>query len=127
MLAAIAALLVVPAVADAGGLPRVTSGHRPGPDVLYERAARAPQLANVKPFRAKPILVSGATAYRRGEFLYQDFLYDSHGAGGTPDPADPFKSGDFTFSPKAGTLTYPSDPAFANDTSSRCTARPSRG
>lgn len=117
MLAAAAALLVVPsaAAAQAAGLPEVSSGHRPGPDVLYERAARAPQLANAKPFRAKPILVSGAMAYRQGEFIYQDFLYDSHGAMGAPDPNDPFAPGDHTFSPKAGTLTYPSDPAFAND------------
>ena len=89
---------------------------RPGPDVLYEKPATAPQLTNARPFRAKPILVSGATAYRRGEFLYQDFLYDSHGAAGTRDPEDPFDPvGGFLFSPKAGTLTYPSDPAFAND------------
>jgi hypothetical protein len=107
--------LVVAAPAYAGSLPTVKSGHRPGPDVLYEKAARAPQLTNAKPFRAKPILISGATAYRRGEFLYQDFLYDSHGAAGTPDPSDPFTESDYTFSPKAGTVTYPSDPAYAND------------
>ncbi len=114
-MAALALLLTVPATAAAAGLPGVRSGHRPGPDVLYEKPPRAPQLENARPFRARPILISGATAYRRGEFLYQDFLYDSHGAQGAPDPEDPFKPGDFAFSPKAGTLTYPSDPAFAND------------
>jgi hypothetical protein len=114
-LTAAAALLAAPAADAAGGLPSVRSGHRPGPDVLYEKPARAPELTNARPFRAKPILVSGATAYRRGEFLYQDFLYDSHGASGTRDPEDPFGQIEYAFSPKAGTLTYPSDPSFAND------------
>ncbi|MEA2123225.1 MAG: hypothetical protein QOI80_7 [Solirubrobacteraceae bacterium] len=114
ILGVVVALAIV-SPAQAGSLPKVKSGHRPGPDVLYEKAARAPQLENVAPFRAKPILVSGATAYRRGEFLYQDFLYDSHGAAGVADTSDPFTVSDYTFSPKAGSLTYPSDPVYAND------------
>jgi hypothetical protein len=57
-------------------------GQRPGPDLLYARPSVAPQLENAGAWRAEPILVSGATAYRRGEFLYQDFLYDDRGARG---------------------------------------------
>ena len=44
-----------------------------------------------------------------GEFLYQDFLYDDHGARAPfPDPNDPRTSGN-TFSPPNGTYTYPTD------------------
>ena len=56
-------------------------GPRPGPRVLYAPPAAAPQLANGGVWRAAPILVSGASAYRAGEFVYQDFLYDDLGAG----------------------------------------------
>src|SRR5204862_6623018 len=55
-----------------------------------------------------------ASAYRRGEFLYQDFLYDDHGAREQPDPADP-RAGIDTFSKPSGTYTYPTDPAYANN------------
>src|SRR5947208_9500528 len=68
-------------------------GPRPGPDVLYGAPAVAPQLENVGVWSAAPILVSGASAYRGGEFLYQDFLYDDHGAAEAPDPADPPRGG----------------------------------
>ena len=75
-----AAVLVVPASAGAGSLYS-GPGPRPGPDILYRKPATSPpQLANVNPWKAPPILVSGTTAYRNGEFLYQDFLYDDHGA-----------------------------------------------
>ena len=47
-----------------------------------DRICRASQLQNTGVWRASPILVSGASAYRHGEFLYQDFLYDDHGARG---------------------------------------------
>jgi hypothetical protein len=53
-------------------------GPRPGPAILYAAPATAPQLTNVSPWQAPPILVSGTTAYRDHEFLYQDFLYDDH-------------------------------------------------
>ncbi len=62
------------------------TGPRPGPDILYAPKPRAPQLENAGVWRAKPILVSGASAYRDGEFLYQDFLYDDHGARGRARP-----------------------------------------
>ena len=69
------------AVSTPAGLP--TDVPRPGPDLLYWPAAVAPQLENVGVWQAPPILISGANAYRSGEFLYQDFLYDDHGAEGT--------------------------------------------
>src|SRR5207248_1801951 len=65
------------------------AGPRPWPDVLYGAPAVAAQLENVGVWSAPPILVSGASAYRGGEFLYQDFLYDDHGAAEIPDPTDP--------------------------------------
>jgi pimeloyl-ACP methyl ester carboxylesterase len=61
--------------------PVVAAPPRPGPDVLYRPAPRAPQLENTGVWKAAPLLVSGASAYRSGEFLYQDFLYDDQGAG----------------------------------------------
>jgi hypothetical protein len=78
-----------------GGTPR------PGPDILYSPLAHAPQLENSGPWRARPILISGASAYRDGEFLYQDFIYDDLGAAGK------------STAPATGTYTYPTDPAYA--------------
>ena len=89
-------------------------GPRPGPSILYETTAVAPQLTNTGIWRASPILVSGTTAYRDGEFLYQDYLYDDHGAHELPDPTDPRASGD-TFSKPNGTYTYPTGPGYNDD------------
>src|SRR3954467_6879144 len=117
LLVALVAATAAPAAQaqQAPGLPQVASGHRPGPDALYAKPADAPQLDNAAPWKASPILVSGAQAYRDGEWLYQDFLYDDHGALGVPDPGTPWDEGSFTFSPPGGTFTYPSDPAYANN------------
>jgi hypothetical protein len=104
-----------PAPAADPGLPSVGSGHRPGPDALYEPPADAPQLDNSGPWKAAPILVSGASAYRGGEWLYQDFLYDDHGAAGTPDSNAPVGPNAFLFAPAAGTYTYPTDPVYADN------------
>ncbi len=97
-------------------------GPRPGPNILYAPLADAPQLQNTGVWRAPPILVSGASAYRDGEFLYQDFLYDDHGArASTRDPGDqrPQPGGQGTsgdiFSQPNGTYTYPTDPRYADN------------
>jgi hypothetical protein len=112
---AVLAVLAVPA-AGIAKLPEVGSGPRPGPDALYAAPpVEVPQLENDGPWEARPILVSGASAYRRGEFLYQDFLHDDRGAAGARDESDPFGPSDFTFSPRAGTLTYPLDSVFSNN------------
>ena len=110
--------LALPAAAAAADrdLPAVGSGHRPGPDALYAPPPVAPQLENAAPWQADPILISGATAYRGGEFLYQDFLHDDRGARGGRDSRDPYGAGgDFTFAPTAGTFAYPTDPVYANN------------
>src|SRR5213593_2910799 len=89
----------------ASSLPSVSSGARPGPDVLYASAPSAPQLENRNPrFNASPLLVSGTEAYVNGEYLYQDYLYDddgsnTDGSGGTP------------LSPRAGDINYPTNNA----------------
>lgn len=88
---------------------------RPGPQALYLPAPRAPQLENVGVWQAPPILVSGTSAYRCGEFIYQDWLFDDHGAAVTEDPSDRQKPSSYLFSSKAGTVTYPSDPVYADN------------
>jgi len=114
LLAACALALPTAATADRASLSRAP-GPRPGPVILYRAPATAPQLTNSGIWRAQPILVSGAVAYRRGELLYQDYLYDDHGArGATRDPGDPRAGGDL-FSAPGGTYTYPADPAYAGN------------
>ena len=103
------------ASAAGAGLPAVSSGHRPGPDALYLPAAKAPQLENTGPWHADPILVSGAQSYRDGEWVYQDFLSDDHGATGTPDPNNPYGASGHLYSPAGGTFTYPTDKVYANN------------
>jgi hypothetical protein len=111
----VAMALGLAASAPAAGLPGVGSGHRPGPDELYAPAPAAPQLENAGPWKAPPILVSGATEYRDGEFLYQDFLYDDAGAAGAPDNNSAHGANAFLFSPRAGTFEYPTDPVYAGN------------
>jgi hypothetical protein len=113
--ALLALTLACAPAALAGSLPAVSSGARPGPDALYDAAPDAPQLQNAAPWQAPPILVSGASAYRDGEFIYQDYLYDDHGAAGLRDPTDRFTLVDYLYSPKAGTLTYPTDHVYAQN------------
>ncbi len=91
-------------------------GPRPGPAILYEKPATAPELTNSGIWHAAPILVSGTEAYRAGEFLYQDFLYDDDGAHEVPDPNDPrvAEVGNL-FSMTNGTYTYPTGPGYAEN------------
>ena len=112
-LAVLVALLAFAPTAHAASLYE-GPGPRPGPDILYAPPVDAPQLANEGIWQAPPILISGASAYRRGEFLYQDWLFDDHGARGVRDPNDPRFDND-TFSAPYGTYTYPSDPKYAGN------------
>jgi predicted esterase len=92
-------------------------GPRPGPAILYAPPAVAPQLTNTGVWHAPPILVSGTEAYRAGEFLYQDYLYDANGAHEVVDPTDPrfgTSIGDL-FSMPNGTYTYPTGPGYDED------------
>src|SRR5207302_9090383 len=108
----LAALAAVPATASAAWHSLYHGpGPRPGPGLLYAHPAYARQLTNAGPWTAKPILISGATSYRNGEFLYQDFLYDDNGARLTADPSDP-RAGGNLFSKQNATYTYPTGPAL---------------
>jgi pimeloyl-ACP methyl ester carboxylesterase len=114
LLALIAA--AAPASAGTGSLYNGPSP-RPGPDILYSSfnaPVDAPQLQNSGVWKADPILISGASAYRDGEFLYQDWLFDDHGAnGGQRDGNDP-RTGD-TFGVPNGTYTYPRDKRYVEN------------
>jgi hypothetical protein len=69
-------------------------------------------------WHAPSILVSGASAYRQGEFVYQGYIYDDHGAKLVNDPTNPMispggdASGGDTFSEPDGTYTYPTGPGY---------------
>ena len=107
---------IAPATAIAGSLPQVTSGARPGPAILYAPPASAPQLTNApgSGWRDAPILISGAHEYERGEYVYQGYLFDDHGAAGVADPNSGYLQS-FLFAAAAGTLTYPTGPGYDNN------------
>jgi hypothetical protein len=93
---------------------------RPGPPILYAPPPRAPQLENTGIWEAAPILISGASAYRNGEFLYQDFLFDDHGANSTLENVVDIAAGlstvaDDLFSRRGGSYRYPDDPVYAGN------------
>jgi hypothetical protein len=122
LLAFVAALVgAAGAGAASSSLPaKEGTAPRPGPEALYQPLAPAAQLENQpnSPWRASPILISGASAYRKSEFVYQGYLYDDHGAKLVADPNNPQASGqpDSTggdsFSTPDGTYTYPSGPGY---------------
>ncbi len=116
-LIAVAAALLLAAVpgssVGASSLPGAKFGGRPGPPLLYADPPRVPELSTAKPFRARPLLVSGTDAYRRGEYLYQDYLFDDHGADTVPGLGNPSKPGPADFSPAAGDVAYPTESRFA--------------
>jgi Prolyl oligopeptidase family len=94
-----------------GSLPSVTEGPRPGPAILYAPPAESPLLENGKRWDAAPLMVSGASAYREGEFLYQDYLYDGFGANTTNEPMASPETAPPTpvFGGMTGDVVYPTD------------------
>ena len=96
-----------------GSLPSVAQGPRPGPPILYAPPAESPLLENTKRWDAAPVMISGAQAYRDGEFVYQDYLYDGFGANTTNEPmASPETSPPTPiFGGMTGDVVYPTDEA----------------
>ena len=100
--ALVAGVLAIPTGASAASCPVSPpsngTGYKPasnlrslppagtGPDILHSALPTAPQLENTRNWQAPPILISGAHAYRDGEFLYQDFLYDDRALTYPDDP-----------------------------------------
>ena len=86
---------------------------RPGPDALYGDTPTPPQLENGFGWSADPLLIAGSGAYVDGEYLYQDFVYDDHGAdtrswvSGSPTNAS---SPGGVLSQPTGDYHYPNDP-----------------
>lgn len=106
--------VVVVALATAmAGAPAATAAEDtskarawPGPQILNEPEAKAPQLENTGIWKADPTRVCMSSAYREGEFLYQGCLWDDHGAG--PDYEWPVNT-------LLRTYTYPTDPAYRSN------------
>lgn len=88
------------------GLPPVVNGVAPGPEILYRPPARAPQLENTGMWKADPTRVCLTSAYRSGEFLYQDCIWDDRGGG----PA--YRWYFYTFKHD---YTYPTDAKYRNN------------
>ena len=90
-------------------------GPRPGPPLLYETPVVAPELTNApgSAWKAQPILVSGTSAYRQGEFLWQSWLFDDHGAAGHWGDYGTDNSNPFSWA--TGTYQYPTGAAYADD------------
>src|SRR5262245_39136252 len=57
------------------GLPPAINGIAPGPEILHRPAPRAAQFENTGVWKADPTRVCLTSAYRSGEFLYQDCLW----------------------------------------------------
>jgi dienelactone hydrolase len=91
------------------GQPTAAETVKPGPSLLYKTAAVSPQLESVGIWKAPPIMVSGASAYRSGEFLYQDFLYDDRGSSNTQILSD------LSVVLGGGSYTYPTHPSYASN------------
>lgn len=105
---------LAPGTTAAASLPTVTAGERPGPDLLYAPAPDLPQLAVQAPFSADPLMVSGTDAYRDGEYLYQDYLFDDRGADTVPAFGSSDRPGQ-TFSPFTGDIQYPTGEEYAGN------------
>lgn len=112
VLGILAAVALVPWGAGAGSTSKAPPVSRPGPAILYAPPATPAVLQNANGWRAAPLMVAGAQAYVRGEYLYQDHVYDSFGADTTPGPLPPDPApaaSDVTFSGQTGDVVYPTN------------------
>ncbi|MFC6823511.1 dienelactone hydrolase family protein [Halopelagius fulvigenes] len=118
-LAGTGALASTPARAakDDSGFRSADGGSpNPGPSLLYDEPVTAPQFENEPPWKADPLRVAGTEAYVRGEYLYQDYVYDDYGANttNTSEPPQPAPNSEDAYG-ENGTMTgdvvYPTDEA----------------
>ena len=111
-LAACTALLFVPplAAADPNSLYQGPARDR-APTSSTSRSPTRPSSRTPATGTRRRSSSPGSTAYRGGEFLYQDWLYDDSGALGNPVTNDPRTDGN-SFSRSAGTYLYPTDAAI---------------
>src|SRR3954447_7256102 len=79
----------------------------PGPAIFHEPPPASSPLDLSAPFAAAPLLVSGTDAYRDGEYLYQDYLFDDRGADTVPGPGTRFDNGRNGTGPTIGDMQYP--------------------
>ncbi|MDP9383704.1 MAG: alpha/beta hydrolase-fold protein [Actinomycetota bacterium] len=107
--------LAAAAPAAAASLPKVSTGERPGPPLLYAPPADAPELSVKAPFRAPPLLVSGSEAYREGEYLYQDYLFDDRGADTRSGGGNRGGPRDDIAASTAGDVFYPTADRYAGN------------
>jgi pimeloyl-ACP methyl ester carboxylesterase len=125
LLRAAAATLAITALAAPGSRagsadPLGVPAEVPGPSWLHAELATHPIVENSGGWAAAPLMVSGAEAYRDGEYLFQDFIYDAHGANTTDAPAlppdtSPSSTGGAASAP-TGDLAQPTDAArFGNN------------
>ena len=95
-------------MADAAvaGIPPAINGVAPGPEILHRPPAASPQFENAGVWKAEPTRVCMSSAYRSGEFLYQDCIWDDNGGG----PAYRWY-----FYTLLKTYQYPTNPAYRNN------------
>jgi hypothetical protein len=101
--------------AHAASLPHVDSGQPPGPPLLYAPPPAVSPLSVAAPFAAAPLLVSGTDAYRDGEYVYQDYLFDDRGADTVPGPGPRTDNGRNASGPTAGDVFYPTAERYGSN------------
>jgi pimeloyl-ACP methyl ester carboxylesterase len=88
----------------ADGMPRA------GPDALYGEHPTPPLLQHGPGWEADPLLVAGTDGYSDGEYLYQDHVFDDHGADVSPmyaEPPDGAKAVGGVYQQPTGDYYYP--------------------
>ncbi|MEH6999299.1 MAG: hypothetical protein V7542_12945 [Limnobacter sp.] len=97
------------------GLPKVKSGVAPGPAILHASVPVIPELTNRPPFKAEHLLIAGTDAYREGEYLYQDFLFDDRGADSVSAIERTVTGNGSISSDPIGDALYPTNPIYGNN------------
>src|SRR4051794_35672160 len=101
------AIALVACMAAASPAVASAAAPAPGPAIFHAAPPAISPLTVSAPFSASPLLVSGTDAYRGGEYLYQDYLFDDRGADTVPGPGTRFDNGRNGTGPTIGDVQYP--------------------